>query len=173
MRKSIMGMEYDLINWTSLPSSMKLVNETDELAYVWGKYIEAIPVKPNTPFIMVVNGKRDIIPLEQKYSAIRMDYAGTWDNIVSLHLPRESFEWMEITKTGVIPEDASHVDLRIFAKGINGDKTWFDDLRIYQNDVLIYENHFTDPDYAKRTAIKVVASAITGTILTIWGLSLG
>jgi len=43
----------------------------------------------------------------------------------------------------MVPINARDLTIRLFAHGAVGVTTWYDDLKIYQDDKLIYDNYFT------------------------------
>jgi len=149
VRQMVRKSEYDFLTWKSFPSSIKLYN--DEAAGVT-KFLafNNLPVSPG-PIKLQVNAKQEnVLPTPYSYIALSTFNGSEWKHLSELILPIGTFDWRSFTldrPDRPIPSDAKM--LRAILVGAAGTKespglTWFDDLRVYQDDVLIYSNDFSE-----------------------------
>ena len=141
-------IEYDFFTWTSFPSS--LVMEHPETGYFIRKRLpDIIKVTPRAKLEVRVNAKAR--NLEGGSHIWIFAWDGTkWVPLPELvHVPREdreimtgTYNWTEYSLYHVaIPEGVTALLIELNAwKGI----TWWDDLRIFENDKLIYINRFSN-----------------------------
>ena len=134
----------DFLTWKSFPSSLKLENVTEPVSYVWPTLAEGVPVTPSKPLRVEVYAKQ--VDSSLYHSGVRVDawtgekwyYAVGWLEFFG------TFNWKKFVVTSnPVQMDAKALKVMIFALGPKGKTTWYDDLRIYQDDILIYENKFT------------------------------
>ena len=148
-----MKAEYDLLRWTSFPSSMKLVN--DGTANYVVEHIAKFPVDPAEGEISIeCNMKLEGLGFSYASHIPIHTFDGTawkmWQPIFS-HVGFGTWDWKKMIdrKPGFRLLPSNTRMLRVSLAGGAGTKetpakTWFDDLRIYQDDVLIYENKFSN-----------------------------
>ena len=154
-------IEYDFLVWTSFPSSIKGVNDQGGGHVFFPMVEKRIPVRPGSTVRIEVNAKQVNVRYSDGDVVASHAYLGeTFKGVVSSKpLTRTDFDWTAFKAEFIIPSD---VDTIIpVPRGGAGSKeapgtTWLDDLRIYQDDVLIYDNYFT----ALRPG-KVVPNMIT------------
>jgi len=141
-------MEYDFLTWTSFPSSVKVVNP--EARHKTEIFAVNIPVTPGATVKAVVNAKtKDVIPYRGNGSWISI--MGSPDGVDWKYIDggftvppvpgvRGTKDWQQYESEMRMPADIKLLRLHFtFPKGT----TWFDDLKIYQDDKLIYENYFS------------------------------
>jgi len=134
--------EYDFLVWKSFPSSLKIISNEPRTP-LWAPPSQSFPVNegdvigievavkqqnvldPNFPSIAGITGWR---PAEEKWRMFK-DVAGRLSHLYLPTIPLgiTAIRFHQVGGPG-IPEKV----------GI----TWFDDLKIYQNGELIYENTF-------------------------------
>jgi len=138
--------EYDFLNWTSFPSSGKLFNDDPSEAIWWGQY-RNISITPGKTLKIVVNWKQQDVILPE--SGIR-PHVGFWWNGVwggQIFPPLGTYDWREFKGEWIVPAGKTTLDVIIAGGAGTPEKpgiTWFDDLKIYQDDVLIYANDFSN-----------------------------
>jgi len=149
MRKA----EYDFLTWKSFPSSAKLINDEGPGKYAfWYEYTpEALPVKPGARLKIEVWVKQENViygnyPTFQEVSLRGFD-GSRWKFIGRVEIPLGTFDWRKLTSEIKVPEDVYAVRWMPYIG--SGTKTkpgvaWFDDLRIYQDGVLVYEDKFSN-----------------------------
>lgn len=145
--------EYDFLNWTSFPSSGKVF--TDEARYdawaTWG-VSPVIPVTPGRTLKAEVMVKQQNVMYSRSHVHM-VGYDGkTWRVMPSIPpvetpIPVGTFDWKKFLLEETIPSDI--IAIRVDPAGGAGSPeapgiTWFDNLKIYQDDVLIYSNDFTN-----------------------------
>ncbi len=140
--------EYDFLNWTSFPSSIKLTNDT--MTRSGGGAFENIPVNPGTVRVEV-NGKTQDVQLIKgsgSYIAFwghRADGSRKWIGTCDIRYGTHDWEKAEAE----LPIPADIVILRGYLIAGGGNKaqpsiSWFDDFVIKQNGRIIYENKFSN-----------------------------
>ena len=146
MRKA----EYDFLSWTSFPSSGKILNDTRNLwAYFFDGYTPSLAVTPGSTIMIKVNAKQSNVMFMRSGVVIHWydREADKWRYLKELKLPLGSFDWQVFEYTFKVPAGVTLIRGRIRAggSGTPGSPgiTWFDDLKIYQDDKLIYDNYFT------------------------------
>ena len=159
-----MGVECDFLSYTSFPSSVKLVNVTDEVIYVWHIVADDISIKPGAKVTLECNAKQVRHVVEGEITGVRLDVlvGGKWlePGFMWLPFPYGTFDWQRIppgTRTGIVPAGATVMKVALYAKGVKGDVAWFDDLKIFQDDILIYSN-----DFSNWAPVIIPAEIITG-----------
>ena len=142
--------EYDFITWTSFPSSAKItVEEEAPRGTPWPGEPQAIQVKAGDKLKVEVNAKCLNHRPTGDGSISRVTLGG-WDGskwVVMgpypiIPLPLGTFNWSKFTSPEVtVPAGITVVNVGpVGAVGT----IWFGDLKIYQDDVLIYENKFSN-----------------------------
>ncbi len=169
-----MPTAHDFMNYTSFPSSLKLVNDAKGPDYVWATIASDIPVLGGSKITAEVKLKRNVSAIPTSpYAGIRIDTKRPIPTSPD-HIPYSflldagpgSYDWTKVQNEKTIPADANLLLVRIYAKGYKGDTLWLDDLKIYQDDLLIYSNNFSNwwPD------IIGVPVAVVGAVAAFFGL---
>jgi len=143
--------EYDFLVRTSFLSSAKLINDERAGHVIWGTLFKSLTVTPGATLTVRVNAKQENVLYTHSYLALSGFNGKEWRALrPTIELPLGSFDWMPHSMEIPIPSDI--VAIRSLAGPLGGAGspeapgiTWFDDLKIYQDDVLIYENKFTAP----------------------------
>jgi len=170
-----MSTEHDFIKWESFPSSLKMINPESGTRILKDIFVN-IPITPGSTLKVKLCGRTENVLLVRGIGSYLsmygspdgVEYKVVGEKIVPIGYG--THDWRNFEGEFIVPSD------ELFLRGslvATAGTSWFDDLEVYQDDKLIYENQFTDPDYVIRTAIKVVASAITGALAVMWGLSPG
>lgn len=139
--------EYDFINWSSFPSSRKVIN--DESTDFWAFGFGWFPVTPRSIIKVefmakgenIIGGRVSRIAIDGK------DVNGVEARIRAggdLFLPSGSFKWGKFETSLIVPSNVTSI--RVLFLGGNGTPalTWYDDLKIYQNGALIFEDKFSN-----------------------------
>jgi hypothetical protein len=142
-------VEYDFLTWTSFPSSVKLVNDEPEKA-TWLLVFDFLSVKPGASIRAEMKAKQEKVLYPKYVSGFAVDgWDGKeWKRIARLALPLGNFDWSEQRLDLVVPSGIMAIRGALAggagsSEGVPG-FTWFDDLKIYQDDVLIYANDFSN-----------------------------
>jgi len=145
MRKT----EFDFLTWTSFPSSLKQLN--DEVGgWTWSGYFpDTITVRPGSTIKFEFNAKQQNVLTQYRshYRIIGFD-GEKWVNIprALISLPIGTFDWKHYETHFVVPANIKAI--RGAPRGGAGMPeagiTWWDDLKIYMDDKLIYENKFSN-----------------------------
>ena len=141
-------IEYDFLPWnyTSFPSSLKLVNYKRD-AYFWVKAPEKIPVKPGKVIIEFnakISNVAGEVPRGSIYRLSGYSPAGL-RTLKDVHIGIGTADWRKFREEITIPADIYAIE-GYPSCGWASDEpaiTWFDDLKIYMDDELIYDNYFT------------------------------
>jgi len=146
--------EYDFFTWTSFPNSLKLIN--DELRNRgWVRVFHLVPVTPSSTVKAVIKGKtKDVLIVGDgwkvgSYLTIHGSETGlpeTWRYLFRVETGYGTRDWKEYSAELVIPPDIKLLLGELVIGGGTPEKpaySWFDDLKIYQDDKLIYTNYFT------------------------------
>ena len=157
--------EYDFLTWTSFPSSRKMTNETDQ--QIWWEAVGKLVVQPGKKLTVTIKGKGEhliIHPITQlgtSHIAVDgVDVAGALRRLFNIVFPVGTFDWTEFKENVTISSDV--IALRVTTIAGPGlvaqpSVTWFDDLKIYQDDVLIYAD-----DFSNWAPIIIPAQIVTG-----------
>jgi len=145
----VQKVEYDFLDFISFPSSLKIRNSALTRT---GRLLQlTFPVKPGDKVVVKVMAKQENVSPQSRNSLIdfNMLINGEWRYWMGLGLPAGSFGWSPFEITGVAPAGITRFMLRGVWGGGSGDDarpavTHFDDLKIYHNDKLIYENKFSN-----------------------------
>ena len=176
---------YDLQTWKSFPSS--LVTTSDEtFVRVYPAVLEFNPGSTLT-IEGLIKGEKVWSPA---FIGWFLDAEKKWFDLVfvpeaarTAGSPDElkgTFDWIKVQNSKVAPPETRFIRLECRGGRPEGyppppqptgeiGKTWFDDLRVYQDGVLIYADDFTAP--LAKAVIEVAPSLIVGSLLTMWGLS--
>jgi len=142
MRKT----EYDFLTWTSFPSSIKMIND-EPREWAWLGNVFQLSVKPGSKIRRVIKVKQQNVLYAGSHTPIDGWDGKTWRRLANLWLPMGSFGWVEDVKELTVPSDVTAIRGHLAGGGSGSPETpgitWFDDLKIYQDDVLIYENYFS------------------------------
>jgi len=149
VKKMVRKKEYDFLTWTSFPSSAKLYNDEGR-GWVWawwGWIFYDLPVTPGAKLAVKVKAKQQNVLYSASHIPIDGYNGKEWRRLWSLRLPLGTFDWSEHSRTETLPTDI--IAIRSSPAGGAGSATapgitWFDDLKIYQDDKLIYENKFSN-----------------------------
>lgn len=147
--------EYDFLTWTSFPSSAKLICDEPE-TWVSGGDSPPIGVRPGSTVKITVKAKQENVLY--KHSHIHIDEwdGKEWKMAVPLtvppypNIPFGHVDWTQFSSAEyIIPPSVTAIIFRPL--GGPGSKeapgvTWFDDLKIYQDGVLIYAEDFSKWD---------------------------
>jgi len=153
----VVESSYDFLpgNYVSFPSSLKIVNTAEKT----GRYTvsDQIPVIGNSVYA-TINAKGNDILISPTSLRIQYYDGTTWKQIRGEEFPMGNFDWREFqTQPTPIPPEAQYLRARLWpAKGT----IRLDDLQVYQDGVLIYENNFTAP--IVQVAVSVVLPIVTG-----------
>jgi len=139
-------IEYDFLTWTSFPSSIKLINDEPERA-AWTKFYNAISVRPGFTLRVQIMAKQENVQYYVGGLAVEGFDGKEWTRILRTKLPLGTFDWSIHSQEITVP--ANVVAIRLNMAGGAGEPgrpgiTWFDDLKIYQDNVLIYANDFSN-----------------------------
>jgi len=139
---------YDFLDRISFPSSVKIVNPTG--AHRTHVFSPAIPITPGslaraevqakTKDVLTPNGNGSWISIMGSPDEINWVYIGSGFTVPAVPGTWGTRGWAPFKSEMRMPADIRFLRCHFtYAPGI----TWFDDLKIYQDGVLIYENKFT------------------------------
>jgi len=149
-------MEYDFKNWVSFPSSIKII--TDKPEGLTTKRLPWVPVTPRSQIRVSCKVKTEGVTVYPSRIGVWVGYDSEEKEIRALYIrPMGAFDWHEDSQQFVLPDNA--LRMMLYLGGAFG-TTWFDDLKIYQDDVLIYENNFTAP--IAKGAVMTALPIVTG-----------
>jgi len=130
--------EVDFLNWASFPSSLKLVN--DEATWFVPIISLWIPVKPGSKIDVKVKAKSERnAPIDSTLSFLWARNVLLKD-VLRIHFPSGAFQWSTFKGSFVVASDVDKIQAGFM---VSPSLLWVDDLRIYQDGVLIYEDKFT------------------------------
>ena len=160
--------EFDFLSYTNFPSSLKLDN--DESTLYWGWWQSNIPVKSGAVTVQVSARKENVLPLEGGSRVVVEGSSDgvTWKWLGYVDVGVGSFGWK--TYSGNITIPSGIVLLRVVLRdgaGLMGKPaiTWFDGLRVYQDDELIYANDFSNWDPMIGAGIGAPIGGVAGYLL--------
>lgn len=145
--------EYDFLTWASFPSSGKIVNDTEWWG-LWQKTWKLFErsVTPGKKLTVTVNVKQEGVLPPARKSHISINNAipqpgvsspsGIGPRIGVITMPNGTFNWRQFSLELIVPSNVSVITAYI-AGGAKG-TSWWDDLEIYMDDVLIYSNDFSN-----------------------------
>ena len=143
--------EYDFFKYTSFPSSLKLVNDQMK-GWVWWRQIKEVSVTLGATIKGQWKAKQENILYSRSHIVVNGWNGVEWKRIwvfpggLGEGMPLGTFDWKEFSETFKAPSDITAIRMLI-AGGAGSPEapgiTWFDDLKIFSNGVLIYENKFT------------------------------
>jgi len=141
-----MKKEYGFLTWTSFPSSLKLFN--DEPGEVYRVDLFTLPVTPGSTLKVEINAKKKNVRFRNS-GLVFEAFNGRWHYIpsASITVGVGTLDWLKYAgEPWTVPENFT--EIRIALTGGSGSPeapgiTWFDDLKIYKDDKLIYDNYFT------------------------------
>ena len=143
---------YDFLTWVSFPSSLKLVSfpYVEGGARQWRPWIiRGIPVTPGKELKLQYNAKKQNLMFDSSIVIYGLKgEEARWLGVVVAGTG--TLDWRTYTRSSpdriVVPEDIKEIGL-VFPCGAgvppNPGITWFDDLKIYMDDKLIYDKYFT------------------------------
>jgi len=168
------NVEYDFLAWTSFPSSLKAVNDGVERRMA-GKNIVDLVVSPGAEIKAVIKAKQQNVlgppaPLSRLSLVVSEAGVPPWSDITpkELMFPSGTFDWTEFQ--GVVTVPSGIRILRVVCNGGWGTETilgitWFDDLEIYQDDVLIFHEDFSNWNPYIGAGLGGVGGAIAGYLI--------
>ena len=141
--------EFDSLTWANFPSSLKLT--VDEATH-YGEVTPVTASKPNSRIRMTIKAKLKDVLYDFSHIALDGWDGSKWFRIepppyVPVDLGRGTIDWKTVVLETIIPSNVNLIRPYLVAGGGSPEKpaiTWFDDLKIYQDDVLIYENNFSN-----------------------------
>lgn len=145
----MLRVSYDFLHYVSFPSSIKLFNS--EAKRSWStSTLTSIGIAPKALVVELKAKQQNVNPIFDAVSVFRVipfDSKGAQISYGdTLILPYLTFDWTTFKGTLSIPSNTTTIQMRVSggagtpeAPGI----TWFDDLKIYQDGVLIYDNYFS------------------------------
>ena len=141
-------IEYDFLIWRSFPSSIKLINDEPE-RYVyapWGLVAENIPVMSGATLKIECQVKQENVIYGYSHLPIHGFDGKEWKWIKEVRIPKGTFDWSTQSLTISVPSGITLI--RVTLAGGAGTPaslgiTWFDDLKVYMDDELVYDNYFT------------------------------
>ena len=159
-----MTKEYDFLNWTSFPSSLKLTNDGSVKYVNPGLLFNNLATRPGVPLRLELAGKQQNVtaPLGgySHFPIWGAPQGGEYRYLGSLAMPLGTYDWQPLSRELPIPADIVMINATLGgASGTpeNPGITWFDDLKIHQDDVLIYAN-----DFSNWAPVIIPAQIITG-----------
>ena len=180
-------LEYDFLNFTSFPSSRKIVNPTAGNAWstLLGEPEIIVSVKPGSTLRVECNIKRvgaaggvtmgyevtwgAAVNVERRVPVTPTTPAG-WAKMFGILTPMGAFNWTKFVAEGKVPSDVSVVRITYAcarAKTVGGENVaWFDDLKLYQDGVLIYSNSFDNWNPYLGAGVGAVAGGVGGYLAT-------
>jgi hypothetical protein len=163
------GAEFDFLNWKSFPSSLKGVC-TPEQRRLWVYERTNLPVQPGKKLHVEMMAKQEnVLPALPLHNVSYIIVDAGWERVlVAIELPNGTYDWRLFKSAEVtVPSDVRLVNIRI-ACGFGTPKgiTWFDDLKIYQDNELIYANDFTKWDPYIGAGAGGVGGALAGYLIT-------
>jgi len=144
------GRSYDFLTWTSPPSCLRVETPiTEPAARYYYRVAEGIPVRSNSTLKVSIKIKLHNVTETPSTLAIYgySEAERRWkpESFLYIVTPKGTIDWSEYSAEEKVPSDITYI--RVVIGGGKGDPTgvtWFDDLRIYQDDVLIYANDFSN-----------------------------
>jgi len=141
--------EYDFLTWTSFPSSLRFYNDERE-GWAWREWILITLPKRGGTLRLEVNVKQENVLYTRSHIPFSLFDGEKWlpvGTIPTLDFPTGTFNWQTFKYEHALPPATAAI--RILPSGGAGSPeapgiTWFDDLRIYQDGKLIYENKFSN-----------------------------
>jgi len=137
------SVEYDFLTWTSFPSSLKMVNDKPDRFLYSGYLVVGVPVTPSKTLKVNVNVKQESVMNPKFPSGVSVTLwdGAKWRVVRYFWIPLGTYDWHPFTDSYTIPDWAKAMRCTLLA-GVKG-ITWFDDLKIYMDGKLIYDNYFT------------------------------
>jgi len=171
-----MPVEYGFLPWnyTSFPSSLKIVAPyRGPATWVWTVLSKGIGVTPGSELTVRLNIKQqNRLPDPASHIQVEAWDGEKWTRPPIFgtrrgEIPAGSFDWTTFELKGTIPSGVYMV--RVVYPAGSGEPeaiTWLDDLRVYMDDKLIYENKFSN----WRPFLEVPAVAVTAVASGVAGL---
>jgi len=146
-----MPKEYDFLTWTSFPSSFKIINPaSDRETMVWHGVVRDLAVNPDLPVLVEVNIKN------QNLIWHSFVHIAGWDETLKKYVHKTSSPvtgpgtkpWTHYRGGYFAPIGSRMIAISLVGRGGTSPETpgitWFDDLRVFQDDKLIYANDFSN-----------------------------
>jgi hypothetical protein len=163
-------VEYDFLTWVSFPSSIKLFNPTVELPNVWVTLFETLAVKPGSKLTVSVWQKVKDVTHEFSYVLIEGFDGSKWSWLTGVPPSGAggvgTIDWRKYERSITIPSNIVAIRCKLMGAGGLPAITWYDDLKIYQDDVLIYSNDFNNWNPIIGAGLGGIATAIPAYLLT-------
>ena len=136
---------YDFLTWTSFPSSGKITHYDPTGEAEWWGVWRNIPITPGETLRFEINVKQKDVTSRVRPSHLGFWWSGEYGG--DIRFPLGTFDWRTFTLEKVVPDGKTLLTFTI-AGGSGPSKdtpgiTWFDDLRIFMDDKLIYDNYFS------------------------------
>lgn len=168
-----MGREYDFLTWVSFPSSIKLTSDEDYLVGRWLVFSN-IPVTPGSTVRLEIMAKTNNLPVPvttsdpETFGSFLSSY-GSKDGVGYNWLGKNArvpiggvygkTDWTKHSTEFILPPEIQLLQgIFLAAKGL----TWFDDLQVFQDDVLIYEDKFSNWKLVGAAAGAVIGGVAGG-----------
>jgi hypothetical protein len=165
--------EYDFSNWTSFPSSIKLTNDTENQRSYFGW---RVPVAPGKTLTLTFKGKGEnqtihpISKLGTSHVSIDGEYAdGRRVRLLTVSFPLGSFNWQEFKGSVVVPSDIWYIRIDLWSGTGLPEKpniAWFDDLKVYMDNTLIFSNDFTNWNPYIGAGVGGILTAVPAYLIT-------
>lgn len=140
-------IEYDLQTWTNFPSSLKFTSEGQPLP-LRTPLFPNIAVTPNTTLTFKMDVKQENIVTDfQSQLAIYRGPIPEAPWITGWYFPKGTYDWTPFVMSLKVPDNVTAINGILWSGGGTPEKigcTWFDNLKIYQDGVLIYSNDFSN-----------------------------
>lgn len=142
--------EYDLLNYRSRPSSLKLQSDLPD--WWFSGTIAQIGVTPGSELTSRIFAKQENVTTVRPSGIYIHGWDGTgWPYIAAdILVPHGDHpDWILAEKTITIPPEITAIRIEPWIGATLGPEApgtvWYDDLEIYEDGVLIYYNDFTEP----------------------------
>jgi hypothetical protein len=147
--------QYDLLNWVSFPSSVKLISDRYDRSFPEG--MDWWPVFPPKGFTVNPGSKLRIAfkGKQQDVSHVKNSHAAfygydtdenRWAWLFNVEMPYGTFDWGNFGWSTTVPPAITSIRLGLAGGAGTPEKpglTWFDNLQVFQDEKLIYDNYFT------------------------------
>lgn len=154
--------EYDFLNYTSFPSSMKAINDEEKFVPINLLYDYPVEGGDTVKVSAMVKGEN----IDESHIAVRYFDGETWRNApkTPIFLPKGNYDWREITLETAVDTPAQMLRVTVYGgqgPGTQPSTTWVDDAEVYVNDELVKAESFSNwtPYLVGGTIVGGVAGA--------------
>jgi len=136
--------EYDYLDFVSFPSSLRFFNNDPEKTWI-GWATDPISVKSGVPITV-----RGWVKLKHGYAvvAVHQFKDGKWQHLDYVYGRHGTSDWIQYEKTISVPSDIFEIRVTQSTMGYGDPQNptiiKFDDLQVWQEGKLIYENKFSN-----------------------------